>query len=126
MANYSDLLRDPRWQRKRLEVLNRDNFTCIICGDDKNELQIHHLYYDGRNPWEYELDALETLCRKCHEKNHFGEKITESDRSEITELRAKISIMRKLIPNTWYPNTGWIEERLDKMTAELNKKLNGY
>lgn len=65
---YSDLLRDPRWQRKRLEVMQRDDFMCRECGDDSTTLNVHHGYYvRGRMPWEYELESLRTLCEPCHE-----------------------------------------------------------
>ena len=30
---YSEKLKDPRWQKKRLEILERDNFRCQYCGD---------------------------------------------------------------------------------------------
>ena len=34
-------------------------------------LHIHHQYYiKDRNPWEYEDDALVTLCADCHQKRH--------------------------------------------------------
>ena len=66
MANrYSELLKDPRWQKKRLEVFNRDNFTCRYCGNDKDTLNVHHLEYRGY-PWEVPLDKLITSCQKCH------------------------------------------------------------
>lgn len=67
--SYADLLRDPRWQRKRLEVFERADFTCQLCGDVETELQVHHLrYIRGRRPWEYPLDDLACLCRPCHER----------------------------------------------------------
>jgi 5-methylcytosine-specific restriction endonuclease McrA len=62
---YSEKLRDPRWQKKRLEVMNRDNFTCLACGDSKSTLNVHHMYYNG-NPWDAHIDSLETLCETCH------------------------------------------------------------
>lgn len=65
MAKYSDLLRDPRWQKKRLEILQRDNFTCKHCKDTETELHVHHEAYRG-NPWEIESDKLVTLCKHCH------------------------------------------------------------
>lgn len=66
---YSEKLRDPRWQRKRLEVFQRDNFTCTHCGDDLNELQVHHLDYEpGKEPWEYPIEFLTTHCAVCHGK----------------------------------------------------------
>lgn len=64
---YSEKLRDPRWQKKRLEILKRDNFTCQKCCDDEFELHVHHSYYrKGKNPWEYENDSLLTVCKYCH------------------------------------------------------------
>lgn len=64
---YSEKLRDPRWQKKRLEILNRHQFSCTLCGDQETELHIHHKSYAmGAEPWEYEDDNLTSLCRYCH------------------------------------------------------------
>jgi hypothetical protein len=64
---YSEKLQDPRWQKTRLKVLERDNFTCICCGETKKQLHVHHCYYVGRrNPWEYHHSSLITLCFECH------------------------------------------------------------
>lgn len=66
---YKEKLLDPRWQRKRLEILQRDNFTCQSCGDEKSTLHIHHKrYLRGREPWDVPNDILITLCEFCHEK----------------------------------------------------------
>lgn len=68
---YSEKLKDPRWQRMRLEIFERDNWTCISCGDSTNTLHIHHKrYFKGCNPWEYDPNCLETLCVICHENEH--------------------------------------------------------
>ena len=64
---YSEKLRDPRWQKKRLQILKRDSFTCVCCCDSTNTLHVHHkCYVKGRNPWEYPDSNLETLCVTCH------------------------------------------------------------
>ena len=64
---YAEKLKDPRWQRKRLEIFNRDNFTCVRCNDERENLQVHHKkYFKNKDPWEYEEDQLETLCNTCH------------------------------------------------------------
>lgn len=63
--SYSEKLRDPRWQKRRLEALYRDNFTCVSCGDNKTELHVHHESYSGE-PWDIELDKIKTMCRHCH------------------------------------------------------------
>lgn len=65
--SYWDKLRDPRWQRKRLEIMERDGFACRCCGQDTETLNVHHGYYEkGLEPWEYENDTLWTLCEHCH------------------------------------------------------------
>lgn len=34
-------------------------------------LNVHHKYYVlGKKPWEYDNDALETLCLECHKNRH--------------------------------------------------------
>ncbi len=64
---YQQKLRDPRWQRKRLEIMERDGFSCQNCGDEKAPLHVHHKYYTrGSSPWEYDNSALVTLCEPCH------------------------------------------------------------
>lgn len=64
---YSEKLKDPRWQKKRLEVMCRDEFTCRDCGDKDNTLHVHHCAYAGREPWAIPMNALLTLCLDCHE-----------------------------------------------------------
>ena len=65
--NYSEQLKSPMWQKKRLEILNRDNFTCQDCGDTESQLQVHHKsYVFGNKVWEYDNDNLVTLCETCH------------------------------------------------------------
>lgn len=65
--NYSEQLKSPLWQKKRLEIMQRDNFTCQDCGDTESQLQVHHKSYTfGNNVWEYDNDNLITLCETCH------------------------------------------------------------
>lgn len=66
--SYREKLLDPRWQKKRLEILSRDEFTCQICGDKETTLHVHHKFYNsGAEPWEYRDGALVTVCANCHE-----------------------------------------------------------
>lgn len=68
MSEYSEKFKDPRWQKKRLEILNRDKFKCRVCKSDKKTLHVHHfVYLIGRDPWEYDDKILITLCEDCHE-----------------------------------------------------------
>lgn len=66
MANsYQKKLLDPRWQKKRLEILQRDEFKCKYCGDEETTLHIHHKSYHGE-PWEAPSELLITCCKHCH------------------------------------------------------------
>lgn len=69
--SYSNKLKDPRWQKKRLEIMQRDNWTCQDCGTDTSTLNVHHKYYEeGKEVWEYPDEALITICGDCHEYGH--------------------------------------------------------
>jgi hypothetical protein len=71
MSDYSEKLRDPRWQRRRLEVFQRANFECWSCGAKDKTLHVHHLIYrKGLDPWEYGDDDLRCFCETCHQENH--------------------------------------------------------
>jgi 5-methylcytosine-specific restriction endonuclease McrA len=64
---YKELLKDPRWQKKRLEVFERAGWKCEWCGAKDNTLHIHHKYYDFQlKPWEYPSESLACLCEDCH------------------------------------------------------------
>lgn len=64
---YERKLTSPFWQKKRLEIMQRDEFACRFCGDKTNELHVHHaIYLPGLQPWEYEDQHLLTLCHVCH------------------------------------------------------------
>lgn len=64
---YQEKLLDPRWQRRRLEILNRDEFTCKCCKNRESTLHIHHLVYNvNGNPWDVDDAGLITLCEDCH------------------------------------------------------------
>lgn len=69
MKSYIEKLKDPRWQKKRLEILSRDNFFCKNCDDDTKTLHVHHCGYSTiyKNPWDYPNGWLLTLCEDCHE-----------------------------------------------------------
>lgn len=68
---YYEMLRDPRWQRKRLEVMQRADFACEECGDKETTLNVHHQYYrKGAKPWEYEDDCFLCMCEPCHDRRH--------------------------------------------------------
>jgi hypothetical protein len=64
--SYSDKLKHPKWQKKRLEIMDRDKFCCKLCNDSETTLNVHHLEYGEGDPWEIENDKLITICEHCH------------------------------------------------------------
>lgn len=104
---YSDKLKDPRWQKKRLEVMARDNFACKLCGDSESTLNVHHKKYTESNIWDERLDNLITLCNHCHYIIHnyntyihrkidifgFDFKIFKSKIFEIDDLKSYIILL---------------------------------
>jgi hypothetical protein len=64
-SDYSAKLSDPRWQRRRLEEMQRADWKCECCGAAKKTLHVHHLDYRGE-PWEVPAGWLEVLCADCH------------------------------------------------------------
>ena len=97
---YAEKLKDPRWQKKRLEILERDKFACRYCADKEKTLHVHHVYYEkGKSPWEYEGDMLLTLCERCH---------------ELLEMRNKMILKRMLFSSSVATRVIWF---LDSITA---------
>ena len=69
--SYSEKLKDPRWDKKRKEILKRDKFSCQLCESVETELQVHHKYYiTNTDPWDYEDECFISLCTSCHKEEH--------------------------------------------------------
>lgn len=93
MEGYAEELNSKEWRRKRYRILKRDHFTCQNCGEYSRQgkyLHVHHLYYIfTAMAWEYNDDALVTLCEECHKQLHQEQKITiyaDKDRSKPLNL----------------------------------------
>jgi len=119
-GSYSQKLKDPRWQRKRLEALQAANWACKSCKSTYKTLHVHHTRYRGE-PWEVPLSWLEVLCEDCHEKRHapanplkiyFAGKIGKNDwrHKLIPDLRGawngiecgeSVGDLNELQPVTW-------------------------
>jgi len=73
---YGASLLDERWKRKRKEILVRDNHRCVNCMS-REKLQVHHRQYHFqiklrkfKEPWDYPLSLMITLCESCHRRGH--------------------------------------------------------
>lgn len=77
MVEYHELLKDPRWIRKRKKVLKRDGYKCTVCGSTKN-LRVHHTFYYKKEtpPWGYPMSSLLTVCDDCHHNYHESHELT--------------------------------------------------
>ncbi len=83
-SEYSQKLKDPRWQKKRLEILERDEWTCQKCFDSDSTLVVHHRrYLPNANPWDYPDDLLLTLCEDCHEGERVNRPVCENGLLDI-------------------------------------------
>lgn len=77
MKTYAEKLRDPRWQKKRLEVMELDEWKCQRCASGGQTLNVHHVIYKkATDPWDYPNHLLVTLCEECH-KNAEDERLKE-------------------------------------------------
>lgn len=71
VMDYKEQIKSPKWQKRRLEIMQKDNFTCQLCGDTESMLNVHHLtYHKDKKIWEYEDWELITLCENCHKEEH--------------------------------------------------------
>jgi hypothetical protein len=67
------------WKAKRLQVMERDKWTCQVC--KKNvATDVHHLTYD--HIFNEPLSDLMAICRNCHESEHE----IEPDESEYYDM----------------------------------------
>lgn len=65
---YTEQIKSVEWQKKRLEIFERDKWMCTVCNTDKKQLHVHHLYYlPNTLIWQYDNEALKTVCDDCHE-----------------------------------------------------------
>lgn len=94
--------KDPRWQKKRLEILQRDEWTCRKCFSKEKTLHVHHSFYEpGSEPWEYEDASLITLCEQCHE-------------SEPSEMRSALSELELTLKSM-----GWLSTEIAELAVAL-------
>ena len=118
---YSQKLKDPRWQKKRLLVFQRDGFACRDCGNSHNHLQVHHCAYHG-NPWDIDDTLLLTVCEDCHEKRQYLEDrarealgliFAHSNQAEVESIADHLAIKAHIVTEperlSLEPH-GWLEE----------------
>lgn len=64
---FKDQYLTDEWNEVRKRILERDKYTCKLCGEKDSKLQVHHKYYlKDIKAWQYSDDCYETLCYLCH------------------------------------------------------------
>jgi len=92
---YFELFKRPEWQKRRLQILERDNWKCQGCPGNDGMLYVHHRYYEWDSmPWDYPDEALITLCEDCHDQEHF--KYTPGDKDLEFEEKSKEGQIREI------------------------------
>lgn len=91
------------WQRKRREVLKRDEFTCQECGRAAEEIQleVHHKQPVSQGGSD-EPENLMSLCVDCHAKRHkkasdeeLLEAVEENYPAATSEVAEDVGIVRQ-------------------------------
>ena len=63
------------WRKLSKAFLNSKNYICERCGNPA-ELAHHKVYLNAENISDYAVslnpDLLESLCKNCHNAEHFG------------------------------------------------------
>lgn len=64
----AEYLSSKEWRLKRIQVKERDNYACQLCGTTE-DLHVHHMSGYDQIPNE-PIDCLITLCNVCHKAEH--------------------------------------------------------
>lgn len=102
-TTYAEKLKHPKWQKRRLEILQRDGFKCQLCGDVNTTLHIHHTGYRKVDIWDYKDEELITYCEVCHavveyfkdDLRHHDLVLIEKEVSETDKDKVNIFLVSK-------------------------------
>jgi hypothetical protein len=66
-----DLRHTREYEKFKLAVLERDDYTCVGCGDNSIEVHVHHIRpFATYPPGRTDPNNAKTLCVACHEAAH--------------------------------------------------------
>jgi len=74
-------------------VLNRDNYSCQICGAMNTRLEVHHIKFRSQGGSD-SMDNLVALCSDCHSKVHCGE-LTFDEKVKSFKHASHMNVMKK-------------------------------
>jgi len=64
-----DWIRVWMWQHIRSYVLERDDHTCQLCGDNTENIQVHHIVWKCHNGSDHPKNLM-VVCERCHRQIH--------------------------------------------------------
>jgi hypothetical protein len=122
-SEFFEQYKDPKWQKKRLEIMKRDKFCCQSCYTDEKTLNVHHctVYKKDAKPWRYKNSELITLCETCHtEISSFIKEGTASFKRNCHSVDTAMETMRviKLLEGLNPPQLN----RIAKMIKSINNE----
>lgn len=82
------------YSSKREAILNRDNYTCQVCGKRHTKLEVHHIKYRSQGGNDDENNLI-TLCEDCHSDIHDGKIVlTKKPKKLNLKYATHMSIIR--------------------------------
>ena len=103
-------------------VLNRDNYTCQICGEKDSRLEVHHIQFRSKGG-STRMDNLVTLCSNCHGKIHNGE-MGFKKKVKSFKHASHMNIMRKRLIDSLKNIYDNVFETFGYLTKYDREKLN--
>lgn len=121
---YSELLKDVRWKKKRNKIVHRDNDKCTNCGSTRL-LHVHHMKYElGKLPWEYDDNDLVTLCKRCH-KNWHDKNDNKSNKTQKESFYLIYSSMVLILKASKDVNMKLFASLLERYSHGVEFSMNG-
>lgn len=103
-------------------VLNRDNYTCQICGEKDTRLEVHHIQFRSKGG-SNRMDNFVTLCRDCHKQIHSGGLVFDKKIKSFKHA-SHMNIMRSRLVEELRLEFGNVFETFGYLTKYNREKLN--
>ena len=93
MSKHHTVLHAKRWATVRRAVFERDGWRCVECGK-AGRLECDHVTPLEREPGQdpYDVNGLQTLCRRCH--------VEKTRRENMRELTPGEAAWRSMVQST--------------------------
>ena len=93
---------DYGWSSRREAILNRDSYTCQICGKKHTRLEVHHIVYRSNGGTNDENNLI-TLCEDCHSGIHDGKIVlTKKPKKLNLKYATHMSIIRSQLLKVYF------------------------